>query len=66
MYLLVLLISDTKLNDNNITNTTPDGPEVGRTTLAGPGGKHCLLMLASYNMDCLANAVYLCMMNNNY
>ena len=28
MYLLVLLISDTKLNDNN-TNVTPDGPNIG-------------------------------------
>ena len=28
MYLFVLLISDTKLNDNT-TNITPDGPKVG-------------------------------------
>lgn len=28
LFLLVLLISDTNLNDNN-TNITPDGPKVG-------------------------------------
>ena len=37
MYLLVLLISDTNLNDNN-TNITPDGPEVGGINAAA--GKH--------------------------
>ena len=37
MYLLVLLISDTKLNDN-ITNITPDRPEVGGIDTAA--GKH--------------------------
>ena len=44
MYLLVSLISDTRLNDRN-TNITPDGPEVSGITLAG--SKRCLLMLAS-------------------